>query len=352
MKNFKELRFEVREEKDLSYSEHIGVAKDHLLVIKKLKNKLSKKNLKKDLKEEIDKSEFQGIGTSKVGHHSTVHGHRVLIGFQKHPDRNEYEVDFHVNGQISKSITNPIPTEHGLAIADHVRNVVKSFVHHQKPDSLTFQAADRNRDVSNAKHELYMRGLKKLGATSVERHPQYQGNHIAHFKEHFQEFLDTLMEDASRKPLNGASRRFGVSMREDAPTNSTGPAIAGMSAQSEPGVKKSRQRSLQKKNAQDAQERDGFTKVWRRKALPVMEAVEVKRGKFAGNDTFVVPSHVYHEAVHHKAKGAHWTKYLNETEYGTAIRDFANKNPHKPIVLEDEKTGYLTYVRYGNKNKR
>ena len=497
MKNFKELRFELREEKDLSYSEHIGVAKDHLLVIKKLKNKLSKKNLKKDLKEEIDKSEFQGIGTSKVGHHSTVHGHRVLIGFQKHPDRNEYEVDFHVNGQISKSITNPIPTEHGLAIADHVRNVVKSFVHHQKPDSLTFQAADRNRDVSNAKHELYMRGLKKLGATSVERHPQYQGNHIAHFKEHFQEFLnvlmedvskddfqtndinkhtthtktvhgnrvqvvfkkldtpkdiydvdftvngtadsyhardagmnpshsmaiakhvkkvvksfiqhhkpdglsfvagdssfdaedkktsiydkglrsmgaksiehhstnhrtayfkehfqeflDTLMEDASRKPLNGASRRFGVSMREDAPTNSTGPAIAGMSAQSEPGVKKPRQRSLQKKNAQDAQERDGFTKVWRRKALPVMEAVEVKRGKFAGNDTFVVPSHVYHEAVHHKAKGAHWTKYLKETEYGTAIREFANKNPHKPIVLEDEKTGYLTYARYGNKNKR
>jgi hypothetical protein len=446
---------------------------------------VSKKNPKKDLKEEIDKSEFQGIGTAKVGHHSTVHGHRVLVGFQKHPDRNEYEVDFHVNGQISKSITSPVPTEHGLAIADHVRKVVKSFVHHQKPDSLSFQAADRNRDVSNAKHELYMRGLKKLGATSVERHPQYQGNHIAHFKEHFQEFLDTLMEDA--------------------PTNSTGPAIAGMSAQSEPGVKKSRQRSLQNKNAQDAETRDGFTKVWRRKALPVMEmkkpkwevpaepgsttvpadhvrlyhqtdgtnmssirrhgirlskakgiegpraiyadekgfygkphivpsvefhvhkseyhapfvkrvvvepdkivathktwhdsvryidadsklrkdvedgkhdrilkdkgsreskavrfvkkrakadlkeAVEVKRGKFAGNDTFVVPSHVYHEAVHHKAKGAHWTKYLNETEYGTAIREFANNNPHKPIVLEDEKTGYLTYARYGNTNKR
>ena len=610
-----------------------GVARDHLLAIKKLNNKLSKKNPKKDLKEEIDKSEFEiyhglqhGDQVPITRHRSTVHGHDVSVDFSKlHRDKNEYEVDFRVNGQVNRQ-TEMTP-KHGLAITAHVKKVVKSFIHHHKPDSLSFVAFDSNRDLKKTKHKLYVRELKKMGATEIE---QISGNHIAHFKEHFQEFLNVLMEDVSKddfqtndinkhtthtktvhgnrvqvvfKKLDTPKDIYGVdfsvngetdsyhardagmnpshsmaiakhvkkvvksfiqhhkpdglsfvagdssfdaedkktsiydkglrsmgaksiehhssnhrtayfregfqefldTLMEDAPTNSTGPAIAGMSAQSEPGVKKSRQRSLQKKNAQDAETRDGFTKVWRRKALPVMEmkkpkwevpaepgstpvptdhvrlyhqtdgtnmssirrhgiklskakgiegpraiyadeygfygkphtvpsvefhvhkseyhapfvnrdvvepdkivathkpwhdlvryidddpklrkevedgkhdhilkdkgsreskavrfvkkrakanlkeAVEVKRGTFAGNDTFVVPSHVYHEAVHHKAKGAHWTKYLNETEYGTAIREFANNNPHKPIVLEDEKTGYLTYARYGNTNKR
>lgn len=286
-----------------------------------------KKFRRKFLKEStIDKSEFQGKN-NKV-HQSVIHGHPVSVDFEKHPHNNEYEVSFRVDGQVSRRNASISP-EHGLAIADHVKKVVKSFVHHHKPESLAFIASDHDRDIIKTKHELYVRGLKKLGAISVERHPQYQGNHIAHFKEHFQEYLDTLMEDAH--------------------TMSTGPALAGMSAESEPGV--APDNKYKRKNEKEARKSVIMVDMFRR-TTPVQESVEIKRGKFAGNDTFIVPSHVYHKAVHHKAKGAHWTKYLNETEYGTAIREFANKNPHKPIVLEDEKTGYLTYARYGNKNKR
>jgi len=134
-------------------------------------------------------------------------------------------------------------------------------------------------------------------------------------------------------------------IKEDAPTNNVGSGnIAGMGvgAQGEPpGVQSSK---YVKNNKRDT--KTIFSNVQRRLSKPIME---VKRGKFAGNDTFIVPTHVYHSAVHHKAKGAHWTKYLKEDEYGMAIREFANRNPHKPIIIEDEKTGYLTYARYGRK---
>lgn len=81
-------------------------------------------------------------------------------------------------------------------------------------------------------------------------------------------------------------------------------------------------------------------------------SIQLEMGMFAGNPTIKVPSHVYSAAKYHKAKNAHWTKYLQETDYGIAIREFARKYPHKPIVLEDEKTGYMCFARYGKSNKK
>lgn len=130
------------------------------------------------------------------------------------------------------------------------------------------------------------------------------------------------------------------SIKEEAPTNNAGSGnIAGLGVgpQGEPGVRKTK---YKRKNEQD-------TTVMMRRLAPIME---VKMGKFAGNDTFIVPSDIYHKAIHHKAKGKHWTKYLDEKDHhGLAIREYANKNPNKSIVLEDEKTGYLTFARYGKK---
>jgi hypothetical protein len=80
--------------------------------------------------------------------------------------------------------------------------------------------------------------------------------------------------------------------------------------------------------------------------------MQLEMGMFAGNPTIKVPSHVYNAAKLHKAKNAHWTKYLQETDYGIAIREFARKYPHKPIVLEDEKTGYMCFARYGKNKKK
>lgn len=76
---------------------------------------------------------------------------------------------------------------------------------------------------------------------------------------------------------------------------------------------------------------------------------EAKMGKFAGNDTFIVSSDKYHTARNEKKKGKHWKKYIGEDECGMQIREYANKNSKKPIILQDENTGAMCYARYGKK---
>ena len=75
----------------------------------------------------------------------------------------------------------------------------------------------------------------------------------------------------------------------------------------------------------------------------------LRRSKFAGNTVFEVKSDVFHKAVNEKRKGQHWKKYLGEDEYCAEIREYANKNPGKAIMIQDENSGYITAVRYGKR---
>ena len=72
-----------------------------------------------------------------------------------------------------------------------------------------------------------------------------------------------------------------------------------------------------------------------------------RTGMFAGSQTFIVPSEVFHEARHQKRKGAHWSKYIGEEDHWSYIREYARKNPKKAIVLQDENTGAMCYAKYG-----
>jgi hypothetical protein len=78
----------------------------------------------------------------------------------------------------------------------------------------------------------------------------------------------------------------------------------------------------------------------------------VRRSKdFAGKAVFSVPPNLYDEARLEKRKYQRWTKYLEENSYDelAPIREFANANPTKPIIIENEKTGAMCYVKYGSK---
>lgn len=85
------------------------------------------------------------------------------------------------------------------------------------------------------------------------------------------------------------------------------------------------------------------------KEVPIQE---VKKGMFAGEETFIVPSHVYERALHAKRKGKHWRTYIADEMFHPAIREFAYSNLNSPIIFEDEKTGYMSYARYGRKRKK
>jgi hypothetical protein len=78
----------------------------------------------------------------------------------------------------------------------------------------------------------------------------------------------------------------------------------------------------------------------------------VRRSKdFAGKAVFSVPTKLYDEARLQKRKYQRWTKYLDENSYDelAPIREYANANPTKPIIIENEKTGAMCYVKYGKK---
>lgn len=112
--------------------------------------------------------------------------------------------------------------------------------------------------------------------------------------------------------------RAKTHMKEDAPTNSAGGghiAGIGIGPQGEPG-------------------RPG----------PML-----RRSKFAGQEVFEVKSDVFHQARMSKQKHLHWKSYIGEDDTGAAIREFANKNPKKAIILKDERTGAMHYARFGTK---
>jgi hypothetical protein len=76
----------------------------------------------------------------------------------------------------------------------------------------------------------------------------------------------------------------------------------------------------------------------------------VRRSKnFAGKAVFSVTPKLYDEARLEKRKYQRWTKYLEEDAYDelAPIREYANANPTKPIIIENEMTGAMCYIKYG-----
>lgn len=75
----------------------------------------------------------------------------------------------------------------------------------------------------------------------------------------------------------------------------------------------------------------------------------LRRKKFAGKEVFVVPSNAFHKAKLGKKKFEHYSSYVGKDEIGEAIRQFAKENRDEPIILEDEVTGAMVYLRYGKR---
>jgi hypothetical protein len=78
---------------------------------------------------------------------------------------------------------------------------------------------------------------------------------------------------------------------------------------------------------------------------PVGKKVMVRR--FANNDVFSVDTQTFNNARLGKKKYLKYEKYVGTDEIGNAIREYGRKYPKKPIILQDEKTGAMTFLRYG-----
>jgi hypothetical protein len=137
-------------------------------------------------------------------------------------------------------------------------------------------------------------------------------------------------------------------IEEEAPTNSVGGSgIAGLGVgpKGEPGLSPSSRKSYKSKNKRDVDNRESDIATLIRRSQPISEM----RGIFAGNQTFIVPSQVFHKARLQKMHGKHWKTYIGEDDHGLHIREYAKKNKDKSIILQDENTGAMCYARYGKK---
>lgn len=74
-----------------------------------------------------------------------------------------------------------------------------------------------------------------------------------------------------------------------------------------------------------------------------------RRGKkFMGVEPYIVSSRVFNQIREAKKKGKHWRTYLDEDDAFHHIRVEARKNKKGPIIIEDENTGAMCFVRYGD----
>lgn len=71
---------------------------------------------------------------------------------------------------------------------------------------------------------------------------------------------------------------------------------------------------------------------------------------FGGKAVFKVPSDRFYKARLGKKKFEHYASYVGRDEIGDEIRQYIKENPNAPVIIEDEITGAMFYLKHG-KNK-
>ena len=72
----------------------------------------------------------------------------------------------------------------------------------------------------------------------------------------------------------------------------------------------------------------------------------IKEDTFAGAVVFEVNSKLFHNLTMQKRKGKHWRTYLEEDDCYAEIREWAKKHPKGKIVVRNECTGEMRYIKY------
>lgn len=75
----------------------------------------------------------------------------------------------------------------------------------------------------------------------------------------------------------------------------------------------------------------------------------LRRKKFAGNEVFTIDSDHFNRCRMGKYRYHKYESYVGDNDAGKQIREYGVRNPGKAIVVEDEKTGAMMFLRYGRK---
>ncbi len=72
-----------------------------------------------------------------------------------------------------------------------------------------------------------------------------------------------------------------------------------------------------------------------------------KRKKLAGCEVFEIDSDRYNRCKSIKTRYEEHSRLVGIDDIGTEIREYARDNPMKSIIIQDENTGVMTYLKLG-----
>ena len=73
---------------------------------------------------------------------------------------------------------------------------------------------------------------------------------------------------------------------------------------------------------------------------------------FAGNRVFEVDNTTFHKnGPNVKKPHVRYSKYIDEDNYGEEVREYARMNPHSAVLVRNETTGEMRFLRYGKKSQ-
>lgn len=70
---------------------------------------------------------------------------------------------------------------------------------------------------------------------------------------------------------------------------------------------------------------------------------------FGGKRVFKVSSDAYHKAMQGKKKFKHFRSYVQDPLVTQEIREYVKANRNAPIIVQDEKTGAMVYLKHGKR---
>lgn len=71
----------------------------------------------------------------------------------------------------------------------------------------------------------------------------------------------------------------------------------------------------------------------------------IRRDRFAESEVFVVNTGLMHSCMRSVNYNESWDSGLNDTEVSKEIKKYAEQYPDKRIIIKDENTGYMMYLR-------
>ena len=121
-------------------------------------------------------------------------------------------------------------------------------------------------------------------------------------------------------------KTFKEFLNEDAPANSVGAGMQGLSSA-------------------QGQSIAGYDKL-------MMGGKPLRRKPhdfFGGQPVFKVNSEAFNRALHGKGYKKHYSSYVGRDEVGQEIREYARQNPDSPIIVQDQVTGAMYYLKHGKR---